>query len=222
LAQIASQRTGGYEIVHLCEISGEVSGASGAGIMVLSDESVRGSLGTTDGVSAYLDDLQYMLGEGPAIDAHSKGKVILEPEFGSSRWPALAPSAVRAGVQALFGFPIRIGAVRIGALTLYRDRPGPLEEHQYGDALAMADLAAHTILAMQAAAPLGRVAPELQIGSNFHFVVHQAAGMTSVQLGISVTEALIRLRSYAFRSDRSIDEVSADVVDRRHRIQASE
>jgi hypothetical protein len=39
-------------------------------------------------------------------------------------------------------------------------------------------------------------------GADFHFVEHNAAGMVSVQLGVSVTETLIRLRGYAFGDDR--------------------
>ena len=42
------------------------------------------------------------------------------------------------------------------------------------------------------------MAGELEVGADFHFAVHNAAGMVSVQAGISVTEALIRLRAFAF------------------------
>jgi hypothetical protein len=102
-------------------------------------------------------------------------------------------------------------------VTLFRDVPGPLDDLQYADALAVAVVAARTILALQADAPPGSVGAELERGANFHFVVHQAAGMVSIQLGIGVTEALVRLRAHAFLGDRSIDDVSRDVVERRLR-----
>jgi hypothetical protein len=38
--------------------------------------------------------------------------------------------------------------------------------------------------------------------------------MVSIQLGVNVAEALIRLRAYAFRTDYPIAAVAADVVDR--------
>jgi AmiR/NasT family two-component response regulator len=103
-------------------------------------------------------------------------------------------------------------------VTLFRDLPGPLEDTQYTDALLMAVVSFRTILALQADAPPGSVAAELEKGSNFHFVVHQAAGMVSVQQEIGVTEALVRLRAHAFLTERSIDEVSQDVVDRKLRL----
>ena len=65
------------------------------------------------------------------------------------------------------------------------------------------------------------MAEELEIGADFHFVVHNAAGMVSVQLGISVTEALIRLRAYAFSHDRLLAEVAQDVIDRRLRLRVN-
>ena len=39
-----------------------------------------------------------------------------------------------------------IGDVHIGALNLYRDRPGPLTDDQHADALVVADVAARAIL----------------------------------------------------------------------------
>jgi AmiR/NasT family two-component response regulator len=62
------------------------------------------------------------------------------------------------------------------------------------------------------------VAQELEAGADFHFAVHNAAGMVSVQQGISVTDALIRLRAYAFTRDRPLTEVAQDVVDRKLRL----
>jgi len=221
LGRLSSYGVDATGTLALCEVAAQSTGVSGASIMLLSDELARGSLCTTDGVAAYLDDLQFTLGEGPALEAHARGVPVLEPKLdahSSARWPALVPLAVRAGVRAVFALPLRIGAVRLGAVTLFRDVPGPLDDLQYADALAVAVVAARTILALQADAPPGSVAAELEQGANFHFVVHQAAGMVSIQLGIGVTEALVRLRAHAFLGDRSIDDVSRDVVERRLRL----
>jgi AmiR/NasT family two-component response regulator len=80
-------------------------------------------------------------------------------------------------------------------------------------------LAARWVLEAQAGAPPDAVAEELETGADFHFVVHNAAGIVSVQLGVSVTEARIRLRDYAFSSDRLLAEVAQEVVARRLRLE---
>jgi len=104
--------------------------------------------------------------------------------------------------------------VRLGALNLYRDRPGPLTDEQHADALVMADLAAQAVLLLQADAPPGSVAAALEAGADFQYVVHQAAGMVAVQLDVSVGHALVRLRAYAFGNELSLAEVAAAVVAR--------
>ena len=63
------------------------------------------------------------------------------------------------------------------------------------------------------------MAQGLATSADFHFVVHNAAGMVSVQQGISITEALIRLRAYAFSNDRLLADIAEDVVARRLRLE---
>jgi hypothetical protein len=89
---------------------------------------------------------------------------------------------------------------------------------QHANALVVADVAARWVLEAQAGAPPGTLAGELEVGADFHFTVHNAAGMVSVQEGISVTEALIRLRAFAFSSDRLLADVAQDVIARRLRL----
>ena len=57
----------------------------------------------------------------------------------------------------------------------------------------------------------------VEAGVHFRFVVHQASGMVAAQLGVSVGEALLRLRAFAFAHDRLITEVAQEVVERRLR-----
>jgi hypothetical protein len=181
----------------LCGACPGIMGVNGAGVMLMSGDIPRGSLCSSDEVSQLIEELQYTLGEGPCVDAYHQDKVVAEPDLAdpaSLRWPAFTGPALRAGVRAIFGFPLRAGAVRLGTLDLYRDSPGPLTGDQHADALVMADVLARWVLEAQAGAPPDTVAGELQDGADFHFVVHNAAAMVSVQEQVSVTEALIRLR----------------------------
>jgi len=192
--------------------------------MLMSGDVPHGSLCTTDEVSTLIERLQYDLGEGPCVDAYQLDRPVLEPDLAepaTPRWLAFAGPALTAGVRAVFGFPLHVGAVRLGALNLYCDRPGPLGEDQHADALVMAEVAAQTILLLQANAPPGMVAAELEAGADFQLVVHQAAGMVSVQLGISVAQALVRLRAYSFGNDRPLEGVAREVVERTLRFDAA-
>jgi hypothetical protein len=210
---------------HLCAVCAEITEMSGAGIMLLLGDRPQGSVCTTNDVSASIEELQYTLGEGPCVDAHRHHHPIAEPDLADPavvRWAAFARGAIQAGARAVFGFPVGVGDVRLGALNMYRDRPGALTADQYADALVVADVAARAIMLMQADAVPGTLGAELEAGGNFRFVVHQAAGMVAVQLGVPVADALVQLRARAFSSDRPVADVADDVINRRLRFAPSD
>ena len=222
LAELSAGGGDTWSSAGLCRVCPGIVGVSGAGVMLMSGDMPHGSFGTTDEVSQLIEELQYTLGEGPCVEAYHGDDVVAEPDLAdplTRRWPAFTPPVLQAGVRAVFGFPLRFGTVRLGALDFYRDRPGPLSDDQHADALVLADVTARLVLETQAGAPPGAVAEELEAGADFHFAVHNAAGMISVQLGISVTEALIRLRAHAFSNDRPIADVAQDVIARRLRLE---
>jgi len=45
--------------------------------------------------------------------------------------------------------------------------------------------------------------------------IHQATGMITIQLGLSLADALLRLRAHAYATGRTVSAIAADVVNRR-------
>ncbi|HTT49913.1 MAG TPA: GAF and ANTAR domain-containing protein [Streptosporangiaceae bacterium] len=220
LAQLAGSGDG-WSAARLCVACPGIVQVDGAGVMLMSGDIPRGSLCTSNEVSHLIEELQYTLGEGPCVDAYQQDQVVTEPDLADPaihRWPAFSAPVLEAGVRAVFGFPLRAGTARLGALNLYRTRTGLLGTEQYANALVMAEITARWVLEAQAGAAVDTVAAELQVGADFHFAVHNAAGIVSAQEGITITEALIRLRAYAFSHDRLLADVARDVVARSLRI----
>jgi len=179
-------------------------------------------MGASDAAIAVVEELQFTLGEGPCIDTFTSGTPVLEPHLRDPdevRWHEFSGPALAAGVEAIFGFPLVVGGVRLGALDLYVDHPWELTDEQYADAVAMADVVANAILALQSRAQPGSLAVELETGVQLRSVVHQASGMVAVQLDIPVADALARLRAHAYSEDASIDDVARAVVDRELRLE---
>lgn len=196
---------------------------TGAALMLMSADIPTGSVCTTGDAGAVIEQLQYDLGEGPCVDAFSQGRPVSEPDLADPevvRWPGFSGPALDVGARAVFGFPLRVGAVRLGAMNLYCDRPGPLTADQHADALVMADVAAQGVLMLQAGAQPGELAAELEAGADFHYSVHQASGMVAAQLDVSVAQALIRLRAHAYGNSRALTDVAADVIARQLRFDA--
>jgi hypothetical protein len=209
----------GPRLVRACLDATDVTGA---GIMLMAGGEHRGTVGASDAAIALVEDLQFTLGEGPCIDSYATGRPVLEPNLRDPdevRWHEFSGPALAAGVEAIFGFPLVVGGVRLGALDLYVDHPWVLTAEQYADALTMAELVAVTILTMQSQADPGDLATGLESGMLLRSVVHQATGMIAVQLGIPVTHALARLRGHAFAEQRPINEVARAVVARELRLE---
>lgn len=169
-----------------------------------------------------LEELQFTLGQGPGVDAASGEGVVLVPDLGAvtarRRWPVFAAAATDRGLRALFALPVAAGAARIGVLDVYRRDPGDLGAANLSTALAFAD--AVLVLALdERAAVVGAGSDHIGDGilTERRAEVHQAAGMMSVQLGVGVGDALVRLRAYAFARDLRLSEVAAEVVARRLR-----
>ena len=176
----------------------------------------------TDEVSARIEDLQFTLGEGVCVDAVQAGTPVLvgdldEPgDIVVERWPAFMEGAARAGVRAVFAFPLRIGAITVGVLDLYRDRPGDLPAGQLATALMAADAAALALLYLGSGSH-GAFADDMDGHAAYQMQVHQATGMLKVQLGVTIEEAFLMLRAHAFAAGRPVAEVARDVVERRLR-----
>ena len=209
----------GARLVQACLTATDVTGA---GIMLMTDGEHRGTVGASDVAIAVVEELQFTLGEGPCVDTFTSGEPVLEPHLRDPdevRWHEFSGPALAAGVEAIFGFPLIVGGVRLGALDLYVDHPWVLTAEQQADALTMADVVAHAILALQSRAAPGALAMELETGALLRSVVHQASGMVAVQLDIPVADALARLRAHAYSEGRPINDVARSIVARDLRLE---
>jgi hypothetical protein len=204
----------------LCNAAARTLPASGVGISVMSEEGVRGVAAVSDPVSETLEELQFDLGEGPCMDAFAWRRVVLEPDLdngASARWLAYAPAARAQGVSAVFAFPLQVGAARLGVMDVYRHSPGILSDESLAQALTFAEVAVETLLDAQGKAAIGQTAEGLDRALDSHYVIYQAQGMTMIDLGVSLADALARLRAHAYACDRPLREVAGDIVAGRFR-----
>jgi hypothetical protein len=201
----------------LCSASARVMKVSGAGVVLILRGRTLGTVCVSDPRTESVEEVQYTLGEGPCVDAFHTKAPVLVPDLdalGGTRWPGFRDGALAAGVKAVFGFPLLIGTVCIGALNLYHNEIGELSEDQMADAVLVAHVAGRAVMEWQSVAGPGSLAWQLEHADAHRAGVNQAAGMISVQCAISVEEALLLMRAYAFAEDRPITDVAADVVGR--------
>jgi len=196
----------------------ELVGVGGAGLTLMRDDQTRDVVYVSDRHIEAIEDLQYVLGEGPSIEAYTTGRPVLEPDLDqATRWTEFTRGAYSDGIRAVFALPLRIGAARIGTMTLYRQRPGMPSDDELANAFLLADIATEIVLDLQAHVPPGSLHEQLADALPYGPRVHQATGIIAAQLNTTVQTALVRLRAHAFATGRPLSAITADVVDRRLR-----
>ncbi|MBZ4015265.1 ANTAR domain-containing protein [Streptomyces purpurogeneiscleroticus] len=171
-------------------------------------------------VSARLEDLQFTLGEGPSLEAARAGAICLMADVSSApgaRWAGFLPAVTQLDVRAVFAFPLRLGSMKMGALTGHRRRPGMMSGESIDHALTLCDALTDFLLRMRLPPPSpGDAARTPQRAAGLlrlhRAEVHQATGMIAVQLGIPLPAAQSRLRAEAFATGRDITDVASAVV----------
>ena len=189
--------------------------------LALMGAAIRLAASGEDGVAAssnaqarVLAELQFDANEGPGHEALRRRRPVLVPDVqqDAGRWPGFAQLASGRGLAAVFSFPLQEGAVGFGVLELYDDRPRRLSGDEVAKAMALAHIATQLLLDPQTPGGWG----DLEAGVSTSLeraVVYQAQGMVMVDLGVTLAEAMVRMRGRAFAHGLSLDELARKIVD---------
>jgi diguanylate cyclase (GGDEF)-like protein len=140
---------------HLAERIVEVMPVTAAGVTLITPELKPRYIAASDNAALLYEKLQTQMGEGPCIVAYQTGQAVSVPDLRhETRFPTFVPPALAAGLAAVFTVPLRHGATRLGALDLYRDRPGPLSSSALAAAQTLAEVASAYLINAQARADL--------------------------------------------------------------------
>jgi hypothetical protein len=215
-------------LARLCDVATRDLRMSGAVVSLMTpvqaDREQSGTIAAASSDSARsVEELEFSLGEGPGRDAFRASRPVLTPDLEGAfdRWPGYVPPALAAGVRATFAFPMLVGAARFGVLHLHCSRIRPLTGRDTGTSLMLAELATEIVL--DTYAPVGDHTPldGSLLGPDEHRDrIYQAQGMVMVELGVSLREALARMRAHAFAADRALADVAADILAGRTHLQS--
>jgi transcriptional regulator with GAF, ATPase, and Fis domain len=214
----------------LCEGCVALLDVDAAAISLVFDGAHAATLGASGPTARVLDELQFTLGEGPALDAVTRRAAVLVTDLGeagdTTSWPTYRRAIHVRGIGFVYAIPIAIVGHYIGALTLFRAHPGMLTAEQLAGARVAAELAEMPILDLANADLQAAVADP---GSNSwteltaltRTEVNQATGMLVGQLNEEPAVALARLRAHAYATDRTPTGVARDILAGRLRLQAN-
>jgi len=197
-----------------------------AAISLIFDGATSGTLGASSAPARRYDELQFTLGEGPCLDSVATRKPVLVEDLSDPaevRWPAYGPAMLDHQIKAVFAMPLLLAGEYVGALDLFRAKPGKLDEEHLEGAIAAAELAGVPLLDvmgadLQAAVNDRNSSAWAELHALSRVEVSQATGMLVAQLEVEPAEALMRLRAHAYATGRSSTDVARDILDRRLRL----
>ena len=191
----------------------ELFDAAEAGVM-LSDQ--RGGLrvmASSSERARLLELFELQNEQGPCLDSFNSGDPVhAEDLLHEDRWPLFTAEATEAGFRSVHSLPLRFRSEVIGALNLFRTKPGLLAETELEGAQAMADIATISILQERALREAKVLADQLQRALNSRVIIEQAKGVLAERTQVNLDDAFNMLRSYARNNNRRLHDVATAVV----------
>ncbi len=200
----------------ICEPFLQVLPVNAAAVCTLVNPFGRETVCASNPMAALFDELQLDLGEGPSWDALHTRRPLLVNNFQTSTgatWPTLMNASRHTGVHAVYAFPLSLGSLDIGAVSLFSNHSDGLSPAQILDAQVLVHIASVQVLRGSLASQTLKTNLEDNEGYSRR-VVHQATGMVLAQLNLSAADALLIIHGHAFAHGRTVREVAADVVTR--------
>jgi GAF domain-containing protein len=215
--QLADTLVSDYDLLSLLDVLLERSMAivdANAGGVLLSDG--KGSLKPlvcSDETMRMLELFELQNDEGPCIESYRRNEQIVQDDMArSARWPRFTPVALENGYRSALAIPMRLRGDVIGAVNLFRDRPGQVERADVDAAQAFADIATIGILQQRAVSDARQLTGQLQTALNSRIVLEQAKGIVAERAQMDIGDAYQALRWYARNHNRYLRDVAAEVV----------
>ncbi len=147
LAEFAERLVQGFEVQHildhLVQRIVEILPVTGAGVMLMGPSGDLHFAAASDEEILQVETLQNLLAEGPCLEAFRGGEPVTVPDLeADDRFPLFSQGARATGLAAVFAFPMSIDGKRFGAMDLYRDTPGELDEPAMEAAKVLTNVAA--------------------------------------------------------------------------------
>lgn len=122
-----------------------------AGVTLMSPTAQPRFIAASDEHAMRFEKLQSGLAQSPCRAAYETDAAISIPDLADDdRFPLFAARALDEGLVAVFTFPLRSGDCGLGALDLYRESAGSLDEAAMAAAQTLADVATAYLLNAQA------------------------------------------------------------------------
>lgn len=186
---------------------------TGSGILLADEQNMVRYVASSDGPGRVLEEVECETGEGPCTAAFVNNELVASTDLrAESQWPRLASAVAPYSVRAVLGVPVRLGAIPVGTLDVYRDVPHAWEESECAALLRYSQVVQTTLTAALAASAAGELADQLQYALDYRVTIERGVGYLMARDGVDAITAFNRLRRAARNTRTKIGGVAEHLL----------
>lgn len=198
---------------HVTEACADLFGVTGSGIMLADEQNVPRYVAASDGPGRMLEVVESETGQGPCTEAFVNNTVVVSADVTAEpRWPDLAAALRPYGVRAVLGLPVRLGAVTVGTLDVFYDRPHIWQDDECQALGRYRGVIESTLAAAVAAQNAGELAAQLQYALDYRVIIERGVGYLMARDHVDSVTAFNRLRRAARDTQSKIGDVAQRLV----------
>jgi transcriptional regulator with GAF, ATPase, and Fis domain len=191
----------------------ELLDVDAAGLLLADQHDQLQLIASSDDQVRLLELFQLQNDQGPCLDAFKTEAQVSNADLTvDAPWPRFSAAATAAGFAAVDAIPMRLRSDVIGALNLFRARPGELGDLTLRTASALADVATIGILQERSIRHHEVLTEQLQAALNSRVTIEQAKGLIAERLDVDVNAAFAVLRGYARSHNLKLGAVAGAVI----------
>ena len=192
-----------------------VPGCTAASVTVLDEQGNPGTIAATDDETRELDRRQYLLQDGPCLDAARRQQVnrwsLSEAE---QQWPDFTSLAKELGLRSYLAAGLGLGDQRLGALNLSSSHPDGFSQLDEGLVSLFIAPAAAAIVTMGRYSQARDLADQLNQALRSRAVIDQALGIIMAESNVDAERAFAVLSRASNNRRMKLRELAAEIVAR--------
>jgi GAF domain-containing protein len=215
LASLSAEPFDVHELVQVaCDRTREVMGADGAAITLTVDGSPLALVASAGVVFGGADWMG--VPDLPCVRAVTTGQIVTyDHTRDGGRFPVFSAKARKVGLLHTMATPLRHGDGVLGTLSLTRLHDRPFDDPAVEPARQLAEVVAAGIVHVEALRAAMAVREQLEHALKARVVIEQAKGMVAAELGVSVDDAHVLIRTFSRGQHLRLADVSSDIVSRK-------
>ncbi|WP_053205531.1 GAF and ANTAR domain-containing protein [Jiangella muralis] len=219
--ELADTLVDDYDVIDFLDVLAQrvvkLLNVTACGIVLVDHHATLNLVAASAEQTRLLELFQLQNSEGPCLECYQTGVAVHSADLRADdeRWPRFAPAARASGYAAVHALPMRLRDKVVGAMNLFDETGGALDEEVLALAQALADVATIGILHERTVRRHEAVTEQLQAALNSRIMIEQAKGVLAERLAVSMDDAFAIMRDHARSTNRKLRDVAAAVVDGR-------